>query len=238
MNVSEALTERHSVRDFSGRPVADEVIDALLAKALLSPSWSNTQPYRVAVANGDLTARLAAAYSRKFAAISTLQRRPRWQQGLLGVLRGALPDGDFRPIHEYPAELHKRRVATGVGLYNHLGIARHDFAARDRQMARNFEFFGAPAALFLFVHEGLGAYSVLDAGIFLQSLMLAATEAGLSTCAQGALAMWRSPLDEVFDIPRHYKLICGMALGYASDHDVNRFRTGRCDLEEMRIRRK
>ena len=40
-----------------------------------------------------------------------------------------------------------------------LGIERKDSAARDRQMRRNFEFFGAPTALFLFAHKGFHATS-------------------------------------------------------------------------------
>lgn len=235
MNLTDVLTQRYSVRDFSAKAVSDEVVDNLLAKALASPSWSNTQPYRVAVANGDLRARLAAAYTAKYASIKRIQRKPRWQQALLGTLQRSLPDGDFRPVHHYPPELHRRRAETGYGLYGHLGIERTDHDARDRQMARNFEFFGAPVVLFVFVHEGLGVYSALDAGIFLQSLMLAATDEGLGTCAQGALAMWRSPLDAEFNIPPHYKFICGLALGYPTDHAVNSFKPGRRSVAEIKV---
>lgn len=235
MNLSEVLQQRHSIRDFLPKPVPAEVIDRLLDQALAAPSWSNTQPYRVAVATGGMRDQLAARLSARFARAQTLQRRPLWQQMVLGTIQGTLPDGDFRPILKYPPELQQRRAATGHGLYRHLGIAREDHAARDRQMARNFEFFGAPVVMFLFVHEGLGVYSALDAGIFLQNLMLLATEAGLGTCAQGALAIWRSPLEEVFAIPEHYKLICGLALGYPSDHVVNTFRPETRTLEELRI---
>ena len=44
-------------------------------------------------------------------------------------------------------------------------------------------------ALFLFVHKDLKAYAALDAGIFLQTIMLSAHSKGLGTCAQGALAL-------------------------------------------------
>lgn len=233
MQFSDALRSRHSVRDFSAQPVSEAQVEALLDQALLSPSWSNTQPYRIAIARGAVRDRLAKAYSQKFERASRLQGRPRWQQLLMGAALGCLPDGDFKPVLTYPPELHERRVATGYGLYRLLGIERHDKPARNQQMARNYEFFGAPVALFFFVHEGLEAYSVLDAGILLQSLMLAAKDQGLDTCAQGALALWRSPLDAEFEIPKAYKLICGLALGYASDAPINQFQPGRRPLADF-----
>ena len=136
---------------------------------------------------------------------------------------------------DYPEELVPRRRATGFGLYASLGIARGDSAARHRQMRRNWEFFGAPVVLFVFVRRELGAYSVLDAGIFLQSLMLSAKARGLGTCAEGALGTWAGPVREAFDVPPNYKLLCGLALGWPSGHVVNAYNPGRADVAEMLI---
>ena len=60
----------------------------------------------------------------------------------------------------------------------------------------------------------------------LQTLMLSAQSHGLATCAQGALATWGSPVRDEFDIPAGYKLLCGLSMGYASDHNVNAFNPG------------
>ena len=102
-------------------------------------------------------------------------------------------------------------------------------------MRRNFEFFGAPTALFVFVHSGLREFSVLDAGIFTQTLMLSAHARGLGACAQGALATWAGPVREAFDVPPNYKLICGISLGYPSDHPVNQFNPGRAAAVKLRL---
>lgn len=234
MEFSEVLHRRNSVRAFRSRPVPRAQIEELLEEALYSPSWSNTQPYRVAVATGDTVAALGRELSGKYRRASALQSAPWWRKPLM-AMGGVLPDGDFRAPMKYPPELQARRVATGKGLYQTLGIAREDHAARDAQMARNFVFFDAPAALFVFVHRKLGAYSVLDAGIFLQSLMLAATDRGLGSCAQGALALWRAPVERHFDIPADYQLLCGVSLGYPADEPVNRFRPERRGLEELAL---
>lgn len=238
MELTDVLEQRRSVRAFSDQAVAPALIDDLLSSALTSPSWSNTQPYRVAVATGEVLESLRHELGDRFAGVAELQRAPLWKKALAALSGGVLPDGDFKPVLKYPEDLQPRRVATGRGLYEVLGIDRHDHAARDAQMARNFCFFDAPVAMFVFVHEGLGVYSALDAGIFLQSLMLAATDRGLGSCAQGALALWRSPLDQHFDIPRHYKLLVGLSLGYVAEDPVNGYKPDRRSLDELRIGRR
>lgn len=233
MQFSEANRSRRSIRAFSDRPVEQEVLDRILLQALESPSWSNTQPYRIAVARGDLVEQLRTELSEKFWRVNALQRSPWWKQLSAWLFNNDMPDGDYRPVLKYPAELQQRRSKTGLGLYETLGIARSDYRARDEQMARNFNFFDAPVAMFVFMHKGLGVYSALDVGIFLQTLMLAATAEGLGSCAQGALAMWRSPLEKHFAIPDDYQLLCGLSLGYPSDDKVNDYRPERRGLEEV-----
>mgnify|MGYP000028120672 CR=1 FL=1 len=100
-------------------------------------------------------------------------------------------------------------------------------------MRRNFDFFGAPTVIFLFVHAGLREFAVLDAGIFLQSIMLSAQSHGLGNCAQGALATWAGPVKAAFDVPSHYKLICGLSIGYAADKPVNTYNPGRAPAESL-----
>lgn len=233
--LSGLLRSRRSVRDFRPDPIAPELLRAILEDANQSPSWSNTQPYRIAIASGELRDRLSREYCAAFDASQAALR-----QGWLGKLRLALgasgkPDGDFTTWFDYPQELLPRRRATGFGLYKALGIAREDKAARERQMRRNFAFFGAPTVMFLFVHGGLREFSVLDAGILLQSLMLSAQARGLATCAQGALATWSGPPRRAFAVPAHYKLVCGLSIGYASDHAVNAFNPGRGTMQDLLV---
>ena len=211
------------------------MLDAVLGDANWAPSWSNTQPYRVAFASGARKDRLKVELCERFDAATKAQRGGMLGKLKLLVTRKGIPDGDFSTAFDYPRDLLPRRRATGFGLYELLGIARNDVDARNRQMRKNFEFFGAPTVMFVFVHEGLREFGVLDAGIFLQTLMLSAHARGLATCAQGALATWAGPIRQAFEVPRHYKLICGIAVGYASTHPVNRYNPGRGDPRELLI---
>lgn len=239
MEFSEVLKTRHSTRAFDPKPVPQATLDKILQQAALSPSWSNTHPYRLALATGDVLESIRGELYSRFQQTIKLQRGGKLTQikGLLTRNPG-IPDGDVKPVVNYPKDLQARRVECGKGLYGVLGVARNDLKARDQAMAENFRMFGAPAAVFVFVHEGVGIYSALDAGIYLQSLMLAATNEGLGSCAQGALGLFRSPLDKHFEIPKQYKLLCGVALGYEQDVPVNKFQPEKISAVELLVARK
>ena len=106
-------------------------------------------------------------------------------QAAVGGVAG-LSSGDFDTALTYPDELQPYR-RTGYSLYSVLGIERSDRAARDRQLRRNFEFFGAPVAVFVFIHAGLKEFSVLDAGGLIQTLLLSA-RVQVGRAPKGALA--------------------------------------------------
>jgi nitroreductase len=216
MDVTEALRRRNSTRAFLPTPIDDEILARVLEAARQSPSWSNTQPWLLAVATGAHTDAL--------------------RQDMSDAAAREIPGGDYPMGFTYPPVLQQRRRGSGFGLYGVLGIAKDDGAGRAAQFAKNYAFFGAPCVLFLFAHEALGEYAVLDAGIALQSLLLAATEAGLGSCAQAALASFPHVVRRHFDVPEGYKLVCGAALGYASDDVVNTWRPPRAPLSELVLR--
>ena len=57
-------------------------------------------------------------------------------------------------------------------MYKLLGIPRDDKEARIAHVMKNFEFFGAPAAIFCFVDKQMGPPQWSDLGMFLQTFML------------------------------------------------------------------
>lgn len=236
MDFIDVLKSRRSIRAFSDKEVEQSILDEILREALESPSSSNTQPYKLAVATGETCKKLGNALLSNYQKSHKIQKQPLPLKIISAITSNALPDGDFKPIMgKYPPIFQERRVATGMGLYEVLGIERQDKKARDDQMARNFTFFDAPVAIFVFIHPGMKHTALLDAGIMLQSLMLAATNKGLGTCAQGALGIWRSPIDKHFKIPKDYKLVCGLALGYPEENKVNSYRPEKLALDELLI---
>jgi nitroreductase len=106
-------------------------------------------------------------------------------------------------------------------------------ARRLLQLARNFRFFDAPAAVFCFVDRGMGPPQWSDLGMFLQTFMLLAREAGLDTCPQEAWANRAASVQEFVGAPPEEMLFCGVAIGRADpDAAVNRLVSERLPLED------
>ncbi|KZZ61637.1 hypothetical protein A3762_14080 [Oleiphilus sp. HI0125] len=233
MEFQDVLTKRNSTRDFTDQEVSDDLIKTLLADALKAPSSSNTQSYRVAIAKGATKDKIAEALLKKYDKGIEIQRLKGVSKIVRGITSGALPNGDFKPDIHYPSEQKRRAIECGKGLYGVLGIERHDRAARDAWMRKNFEFFNASVAMFIFVHGERAEYSALDTGMFLQNLMLSATDKGLGTCAQASVAMWGGDVRPFFSIEDKYKLICGVCLGYPSNDKINSFQPEKRTVEEI-----
>ena len=191
MQVSEAVNRRASIRAFLPDPVSDATIRQLLELSARAPSGGNVQPWRVYVINGDSMSRFRA------------------------FLGDRKPGASEYPV--YPPNLHEpyrtNRFALGEAMYEKLGIPREDKPSRFAHLARNFEFFGAPAAFFCYVDRAMGSAQWSDLGMFLQTFMLLAVEAGLDTCPQEAWANHYQAVDEFVGAPDNEMLFCGMAIG-------------------------
>ncbi|MBS1153602.1 MAG: hypothetical protein H6Q89_5300 [Myxococcaceae bacterium] len=74
MDVRTALHERRSTRDFKPDPVPDELLARVLEDARWAPSWSNTQPYRIAVVSGARKEALSQQLCARFDTGRALQR--------------------------------------------------------------------------------------------------------------------------------------------------------------------
>jgi nitroreductase len=236
VDFSAFLASRRSTRDFLATPVAPEVIEQILTDSLTAPSWSNTRPFKVAVATGDVRDRISSEFLSRWGVLSKIMRK-----GILNKLRiiysrYGLPTSNRFIVKPYPAELKPRAERVGREMYETLGVTRGDRTARDQQWAKNYSFFGAPVELFIYVHKSLHIYAASDAGLMMQNLSLSAHAQGLGTCAQGAVAIWDDVVRKEFDVPKSYRLLCGVALGYPSDSAVNDFKANRLSVDEITLK--
>jgi nitroreductase len=240
MNTSEEfsqfLSSRRSTRDFLSTPIPQHVIDQLLTDALTAPSWSNTRPFKVAVATGEIRDRISTEFLARWAVLSKIMRKGFLNKLRIVYSRYGLPTSNRSIAKPYPAELKPRAERVGKELYELFGVQRGDRDARDAQWAKNYSFFGAPVELFIFVHKSLHIYAASDAGLMMQNLMLSAHAHGLGTCAQGAVGIWEDVVRKEFEISKEYRLLCGIAVGYPSNSPVNNFGANRIDIDELTVR--
>lgn len=233
---SHFLASRRSTRDFLSTPIPQEVLDQILTDALTAPSWSNTRPFKVAVASGDVRDRISQEFLARWGVLSKIMRKGFINKLRIIYSRYGLPTSNRLIAKPYPAELKPRAERVGKDLYELFGVQRGDRDARDKQWAKNYSFFGAPVELFVFVHKSLRIYAASDAGLMMQNLMLSAHAHGLGTCAQGAVGIWEDVVRKEFEISKDYRLLCGIAIGYPSDSTVNNFAAHRIGIDELTIK--
>lgn len=227
------LASRRSTRDFLSKPIDQGVIEELITDGLTAPSWSNTRPYLVAVASGEVRDRISADMMRRAVVLTGFRIGTLADKIKFLFTPKAWPISDYNMLNAYPVELQPRARRVGKELYGLIGVLRGDKKAREAQWMKNYEFFGAPVELFVFVHKGLGMFAANDAGLFSENLMLSAHARGLGTCAQGAAALWADAIRREFRVPAGYKLLYGIAVGYPSDSLINTFGADRLPAAEI-----
>ncbi|RST53285.1 nitroreductase [Variovorax sp. MHTC-1] len=215
MHVQEAVASRHSIRAFLPTPVDGEAIRRVLTAAARAPSGGNLQPWHVDVLAG--------------AALAELRLR----------MQARLAAGESEPAAYdiYPKELRspwrERRFQVGEAMYARLGIPREDKAARRRWFANNYDFFGAPLALFCSVDRSMGPPQWSDLGMYLQTVMLLLRGEGLDSCPQECWAIYPDTVGSVLRLPPERMLFCGMAIGHRDpEHPVNTLVSDRAPAAE------
>jgi nitroreductase len=236
--VSIFLASRRSTRDFLPTPVPQHIIDQILTDALTAPSWSNTRPFKIAVAAGDVRDRISGEFLSRWTVLSRIMRKGLKNKVRLIYSRYGLPTSNRTIVKPYVAELKPRAQRVGKELYELFGVKRGDRDARDKQWGKNYSFFGAPVEMFIYIHKSLHVYAASDAGLMMENLMLSAHGHGLGTCAQGAVNIWDDVVRKEFDIPKDYRLLCGMAIGYPSDSPVNSFKAHRIGADDVLLKPK
>ena len=217
MDVSEAIASRRSVRGFLDKPVDPKLLRRILELAARAPSGGNLQPWHLYVVGGEELARLKAIMARR-------------------VFEA--PKGEPMEYDIYPKALGEpyaaRRFEVGEALYGELGIPREDKPARMMWFARNFNFFGAPVALFMYVRRDHGPPQWSDCGMYLENVMLLLREAGMDSCPQECWAIYPKTIGEFLGAPDELILFTGMAIGWKDESDpANRLNTARAPLDEV-----
>lgn len=222
-SVDAAIRSRMSARAFLPDPVPRATIEALLSLASRSPSGTNTQPWKVYVLQGEsrdgLVQKVCAAHDA-LRADPTLASEYREEY-------------DYYP-EKWVSPYIDRRRENGWSLYGLLGITKGDKDKMHAQHQRNFRLFDAPVGLMFTVDRVMGRGSLVDYGMFLQTLMIAARGHGLHTCPQAAWNGFAKIILPHIGAGAEEMLVCGMALGYADPSDpVNGFHTPRESVENF-----
>jgi nitroreductase len=223
VSVDTAITSRMSARAFLPQAVPRATLEHLLQVASRAPSGTNTQPWKVYVLQGQSRDTLV---DKVCAAHDALRADP----SLAAEYR---EEYDYYP-EKWVSPFIDRRRENGWSLYGLLGITKGDKDKMHAQHQRNYRFFDAPVGLMFTLDRVMGRGSLVDYGMFLQSIMVAARGHGLHTCPQAAWNGFAKIILPHIGAGESEMLVCGMALGYADPSDkVNGFHTPREPVESF-----
>ncbi len=211
MDTAEAMKNRHSCRAFTDRPVERETIEELLRLAGLAPSAINLQPWECTVVLGEELRRLGRALRK------TLKER----QATCGPEeRKPLPEVFGRRMSEAGRLMAPLLAEMGTDIPTYVNQGTLDF-------------YGAPAGLIFYIDPAHPERRLVDAGIILGYLFLAARALGLATCPIGLITQYADQIFDFLNVPADKVLALGVALGYPDESaPINRLVTPRAGLEE------
>lgn len=211
MEFLDAVKKRHSVRDFSKREVSREDLLAIVDAAKLTPSWANSQTWKLVIASGQ-----------------TLEKIRRHHESLAGQENQDTPE--VPPLH--------RDTMGPAGMKNVSGWMSgiNNFMSKDPQaMAKDAaSLYNAPAVAYLLMPRATAPYSAYDLGAFGQTLMLAATDRGIDSIPAMEYVLYPKFLHEALDVDNDYVFALGIGLGYEKEDSlINHFRASRMDNDEF-----
>lgn len=209
MSISQAICNRKSCRAYLDKEVDLKTIENILEAAKWAPSGVNHQPTQVAILGKETKNRLSKILVEKY-------------------ISDTKPNPDYIYCPKEWSDVYKnRRKQCGSALYNSLSISIDDSQSRKKHWMNNYHFFHAPIGMIVFIEKNMPIGSWIDAGMFIQNILLASQEHGLATCAQAAFAEYPDVVREVLNL-NHVDIICGIALGYEDkNHPINSYRTSR-----------
>ena len=214
MTIDQAIRERRSVRGYLPTEVPEATLREVFALAQLAPSNCNVQPWSPHVVSGPLLQRLQADLVA--AADAVEPHRPDWPA-----------DIKFEGIYR------ERQVEAAAQLYGAMGVERNDRAGRHAAFVRNQASFEAPHVMFIFLPRPFDTREAVDAGIYVQTIMLACVARGIGTCAQGALRLYPDIVRRHLGLLDSQRLLFGLCFGYEDTTvKANATRVGRVPLQD------
>jgi nitroreductase len=211
----ECIRTRQSIRRFTQDTVPAEKLLSVIETARWSPSYKNSQPWEVVIVSGS--------------------RKEELTKMLTGLLEsGEPPCPDIPEPLSWPSEIDARIAYLMKKRSELTGMDLTSPEIRRKSKLANFAFYRAPHGIFIFQDGALKEWSILDLGMFCQSLMLAAHASGLGTVPQAFLTDYSRQTKEFLGIPAGKRLCLGMSIGYPDmASPANQFRTDRVETETI-----
>ena len=211
MELEKAINERHSARAFLDKSVTREIIEKLLTLSTRAPSAINLQPWEFTVVMGEELRRLTRI----------LVKRMRERNISCG------PD-TVRPLPENLMD-RQRKLMKCILPCLEKGINFQDFINEG-----SCSFYGAPACIIVTIDQVFSKSRLVDLGIAVGYMVLAAHDMGLGTCPIGLISAFADEIKEALNIAEEKAVVMGIGVGYPDpDSPINRASSDRVPIHEV-----
>src|SRR3972149_5074819 len=213
MDVTAAIKQRMTTRQFKTTPVPMNLIRNILEQAQRAPSWANSQPWQFAVVSGQPLEDIKKGFVKR----EEDERTP-----------------DIARPYEFPEPYISR-------IQNLSATDRTTQQDKNYRRRQNYKNHDAPVVIYILIDRsfyyqsgGINSWSLYDCGAVMQNIMLLATDYGLSTVAQASAGGFPGIIRKGTGIPDSKLIALGIAIGYADwDNPVNKSRSLRVPLDEI-----
>ncbi|MCD6319768.1 MAG: nitroreductase [Candidatus Desulfofervidaceae bacterium] len=206
MSVLASIRGRRSIRGFLAKTVDESLITQVLEAAIQAPSACNMQPWEFFVVKGEGRNKLVSSLLEAY---HQEKRPPRTQS----------------PV----PERYKKRMQT---LFEAIKPFAEQTPGFDTWKG-SLSFYNAPVVILVAKDKAVDASRILDIGLAVQNMLLAAHDLGLGTCAIGLSLRYEDIIRETLNLPSHLELLLTVALGYPDESlAINQFKSPRVDLSE------
>lgn len=212
MELQDAINRRHSVRQFTDQPVSKQTITEIVELAQRAPSWVNSQPWQVYCATGKSLQAIKDAYH---------------EQDISG--HHGNPDLAVMSREDWDSQAQANMKQWRHEIVHHFT----DFDEAHAKMTHASEsLYDSPVILYITIPQATPDWSIFDAGLFAENLMLAATAEGLGSIPTYNSVRFPAILHQLLGVPASERFIVGISLGYPAVTTINTYHSKRQSVEK------
>ena len=179
----------------------------IISTSLLSPSWTNSQPWKLYVAQGK--------------ALDEIKKI--WESNYNKKVE-AKPDIPLAHRDAF-SELSQKNMGELISSFKEF--------SKDDIMKYNYIIFNAPVVIYFTLNKGYSNWSIYDLGSITMALMLSAKDRGVDSIPAASVIVWPDVLRKILKIPDNEDIIVGVALGYEEKCLANDYRANKLKIEDV-----
>ena len=206
-NFKELMNQRHTTRKFLSKDIPKDILKDIISTNLLTPSWTNNQPWKIYVASGKPLEEIKKEWLSKYNNKVT-----------------PYPDIPVAHRNEF-SELSQKNMGELSKTFKE--ICKADI------IDFNYIMFNAPTVIYLTLAKGNSKWSVSDLGALSMSMMLAAKDHGIDSIPAASVVVFPDALRKILKIPETEDIIIGIALGYEEKCVANDYRATKLKLDDV-----